>query len=142
VSRINQLNMMFTLALALVLTAVSNSVADDKGASDDTPKAAATRKLLKTKITVNFKETRLEDAIEEIKEDHVKGINIRLDTKGGVSRNQTINYKGTMVTLEDALDEMFKKNGLGYVVISGKNNAYDGSILIKQGKERGFPLTK
>ena len=38
------------------------------------------------------------------------------------------------------LDGMFKKNGLGYYVISAKNNAYDGSILIKQGKERGFKL--
>lgn len=130
------------LAIAAALAIISFNVADDKPGSDDTPKAAATRKLLKTKITVNFKETRLEDVIEEIKEDHVKGISIRLDTRGGVSRNQTINYQGKDVTLEDALDQMFKKNGLGYVVISQKNNAYDGSILIKQGKERGYPLNK
>jgi autotransporter-associated beta strand protein len=44
------------------------------------------------------------------------------------------------VTLEEALDAMFKKNGLGYIVISKKNNAYDGSVQIKQGKERGSPL--
>jgi autotransporter-associated beta strand protein len=132
----------FALSLAIILTALNLSRADEKGASDDTSKAAAARKLLKTKITVNFKETRLEDMIEEIKEEHVKGINIRLDTKGGVSRNQAINYKGTDVSLEQALDEMFKKNGLGYIVISGRNNAYDGSILIKQGKERGYPLNK
>ena len=80
--------------------------------------------------------------VEEIKEDHVPGISIRIDTKGGVSQNQAITYKGADVTLEQALDEMFKKNGLGYVVISGKNNAYDGSVLIKQGKERGYPLNK
>jgi autotransporter-associated beta strand protein len=129
-------------SLAVLLAASGLARGDDKGGSDDTAKAAAARKLLKTKITVAFKETRLEDMIDEIKEEHVKGINIRLDTRGGVSRNQTINYKGTNVTLEQALDEMFKKNGLGYIVISGKNNAYDGSILIKQGKERGYPLTK
>jgi autotransporter-associated beta strand protein len=128
----------FTLCLAALVASASLASADDKGA-DDTPKAAAVRKLLKTKITVSFKETRLEDVIEEIKEEHVKGINIRLDAKGGVSRNQTINYKGTNVTLEEAFDQMFKKNGLGYIVISGKNNAYDGTILIRQGKERGFP---
>jgi autotransporter-associated beta strand protein len=131
----------FALSIACALAVVSFVPADDRG-SDDTPKAAAARKLLKTKITVNFKETRLEDVIEEIKEDHVKGINIRLDTRGGVSRNQTINYKCANISLEQALDEMFKKNGLGYIVVSGKNNAYDGTILIKQGKERGFPLDK
>jgi autotransporter-associated beta strand protein len=132
----------FALSLALVLAPVTFCPADDKGGGDDTPKAAATRKLLKTKITVVFKDTPLKDVIEEIKEDHVKGISIRLDTRGGVSQNQAINYKGTNVTLEDALDEMFRKNGLGYVVISGKNNAYDGSVLIKQGKERGYPINK
>jgi autotransporter-associated beta strand protein len=142
VSRTTKVLAALALAAAVALLAASISVADDKGAGDDTPKAAAARKLLKTKITVAFKDTRLEDAIEEIKDDHVKGINIRLDTQGGVSRNQTINYKGKDVTLEQAFDEMFKKNGLGYVVISGKNNAYDGTILIKQGKERGYPLNK
>jgi hypothetical protein len=133
---------MSALSLVVVLAAGSPGPADEKAANDDTPKAAATRKLLKKKITVNFKETRLEDVIDEIKEEHVKGINIRLDTQGGVSRNQTINYKGADVPLEQAFDEMFKNKGLGYVVISGKKNAYDGTILIKQGKERGYPLSK
>jgi len=131
-----------TLALAVTLLALSTGRADDKAGGDDTPKAAAARKLLKKKITVNFKETPLKDVVEELKEDHVLGISIRIDTKGGVSQNQAITYKGADVTLEQALDEMFKKNGLGYVVISGKNNAYDGSVLIKQGKERGYPINK
>jgi autotransporter-associated beta strand protein len=131
-----------TLTLAVTLVAPGTSRADDRATSADTPKAAAARKLLKKKITVNFKETPLKDVIEELKEDHVQGISIRIDTKGGVSQNQAITYKGADVTLEQALDEMFKKNGLGYLVISGKNNAYDGSILIKQGKERGYPINK
>lgn len=134
------MNRLLTLGVASILAIAAVQAGDDKGASDDTPKAAAARKLLKTKITVNFKDMRLEDAIEEIKDEHVKGLNIRLDAKGGVSRNQTITYKGEGVTLEKAFDEMFKKNGLGYIVVSGKNNAYDGSILIKQGKERGYPI--
>ena len=127
------------LAIATeVLTGVGH--ADDKAASDDTPKAAAARKLLKTKVALSFKDSRLEDVMEEIKEDHVKGLNILLDTKGGVSRNQVITYKCTNIPLEQALDEMFQKNGLGYVVISKKNNAYDGVVQIRQGKERGYPL--
>jgi len=35
---------------------------------------------------------------------------------------------------------MFQKNGYGYVVISKDGNAYDGTLMIKQGAERGYPL--
>jgi hypothetical protein len=115
--------------------------ADEAKKDEDTPKAAATRKKLKTKISVSFKDTRLVDAIDEIK-DEIKGLSILLDTKGGVSRNQAITFSAKEKTLEEILDGMFKKNGLGYYVISNKGNAYDGSIWIKQGKERGYPLKK
>src|SRR6266851_868629 len=82
-------------------------------ADDDTPKAAKTRKLIKTtKISVDFKDTRLDDALIEIK-DQVKELKTILDTKGGVSRNQTINYVAKDKTVEEVLDGMFAKNGLG-----------------------------
>jgi hypothetical protein len=58
-----------------------------------------------------------------------------------VSRNQKINLDVKDVTVADALAKMFEKNGLGYVVVSGKKDAYNGSVLIKQGKERGSPIT-
>jgi hypothetical protein len=127
---------------AMILTGAAGLHADDKDkdkSSDDTPKAAETRKKLQTKITVNFKDTPLKDVIEEIKDEHVKGLTFIYDT--GVSKNQAITYSGKDVTLAEAFDAMFKKNGLGYIVISGKKDAYDGSIKIKQGKERGFPIT-
>ena len=101
--------------------------------------AAKTRKLLKKKVECSYKDTRLEDVVEDLKS-QIDGLKMQLDTKGGVSRNQAITYKAKGVTLEEALDAMFKKNGLGYIVISGKKNAYDGSIQIRQGKERGRPL--
>jgi hypothetical protein len=122
-----------TTLFALAL--VSGYAADKDG---DTPAAARTRKLLKEKVSVNFKDTRLEDVLDELK-DQVKGLKMQLDTKGGVSRNLTLSYTGTDVLLDEALDQMFKKNDLGYVVISKKNNAYDGSILIRKGQERGYP---
>lgn len=59
----------------------------------------------------------------------------------GVSQNGKLSYKGKDVTLEDALDGMFKKNGLGYVIISNKKDAYDGAILVKPSKDRGTILT-
>jgi hypothetical protein len=43
-------------------------------------------------------------------------------------------------TLAEVLDGMFKKNGYGYIVVSKEGNAYDGTLLIKQGKERGYAL--
>ena len=123
------------LPVALLLAVVVSPVR----AADDTPAAAKTRKLLKEKITVDFKDLRLEDCLDEIKE-QVKGLKIVLDTKGGVSRNQTINFAAKDKTVEEVLDGMFKKNGLGYLVISKKNNAYDGALQIKKGKERGYPI--
>ena len=121
-----------TLA-ALVLAVPTTEV---RGADDDTPAAAKTRKLLKMKITVDFKDTRLEDAMDEIKTE-VKGFKFLLDAKGGVSRNQTITYSAKDKTVEAILDEMLKKPDLGYIVISKKGNAYDGLIQVRKSKERG-----
>ena len=123
-----------TLA-ALVLAVAA---ADVRAADDDTPAAAKTRKLLKNKISVDFKDTRIEDAMNEIKEE-VKGFKFLLDAKGGVSRNQTITYKAKDKTVEDILDEMLKKPDLGYIIISKKGNAYDGLIQVRKSKERGTP---
>jgi len=128
---------LFAVAAIVCMVVLNAHAADD----EDTPAAAKTRKLLKEKVSVEFKDTRLEDAIDELKE-QVKGLKVLLDTKGGVSRNQTITYEAKDVTLEEALDGMFKKNGLGYIVISKKADAYDGLVQIRQGKERGKPLKK
>jgi hypothetical protein len=127
------------LSAALLLAVVAAVSADDK--PKDTPAAAKTRKLLKNKIDVEFKDTRLEDVIDDIKE-QVKGLSIRLDTKGGVSRNSTVTYKAKGKTVEEVLDGIFTKMALGYYVISKKGDAYDGSIWVKQGKERGYPKEK
>jgi hypothetical protein len=122
--------------LAALVLAIQK--ADVRGADDDTPAAAKTRKLLKQKISVDFKDTRIEDAMNEIK-DEVKGFKFLLDAKGGVSRNQTITYKAKDKTVEDILDEMLKKPDLGYIIISKKGNAYDGLIQVRKSKERGTP---
>jgi len=104
----------------------------------DTKAAAAARQKLKQKVKVNFKDTYLKDVVEEI-QDQVMGLRFRLDTKGGVSMNRKITYKATDKSLDEVLDEIFKKEGLGYIVISKEKDAYDGTVLIKQGKERGYP---
>ena len=122
-----------TTLAALVLAVPS---ADVRGADDDSAKVAKTRKLLKKKISVEFKDTRLEDIVNEIK-DEVKGLNFLYDT--GVSRNSTLTYKAKDKSVEDILDEMFKKPDLGYIVISKKKDPYEGAIKIRKSKERGTP---
>jgi len=116
---------------ALILGALSVLAAD-------TQKAAETRKKLQNKVTVDYQDTTLNEVVEDLKS-QVQGLGIRLDTTGGVSRNMKITYKAKAKPLAEVLDGMFQKNGLGYVVASKDGDAYDGTIMIKQGKERGFP---
>lgn len=123
--------------LALFLGTMAFSADEVK----DTPKAAACRKKLKQKVSLEFKNEMLANIIEEIK-DQIKDITIRPDTKNGVSMNRRMSVKVKDVTLEDALDQMLKPESLGYIVISDSKAAYDGSILIKMGNERGYPEKK
>jgi hypothetical protein len=105
----------------------------------DTPKAAETRKKLQEKISVDYQDEPIRNVAEDLKS-KVKGLGVKIDSTGGVSGNIKITYKGDDETLEKVLAGMFKKNGLGYIVVSKAGNAYDGTLLIKQGKERGYPV--
>ncbi len=104
---------------AACLAGFVNLYAADK--DEDSPKSAATRKLLKTKISVNFNDTTLSDVVDEIKdqikEKTKKSIFVLKDNKGGVSNNTKFTYKAEDKPLEVVLDEMFKKNDLGYIVV-------------------------
>lgn len=122
----------FILACAMLAFFVVGS-----GVAEDTPKAGETRKKLEKKISVEFKDTKLSDALDELKT-MVPGVFFLMDTKGGVSRNQTLTFKADEMTVHEILAGMFQKNGLGYYVISEQNNARDGFVMIKQGKERGY----
>lgn len=127
------------LAVALLLGLAVVATAAD---TDDTPAAAKTRKLLKTKVSVDFSGTRMAEVKEELMNE-VKGLKVMLDNKGGVSNNRAVTYKADGKTVEEVLDEMLKKlGGLGYVVVSKKGNAYDGVVLIKVGDERGHEKKK
>lgn len=134
----------FVWTAALLAAQVAPLAAAEK----DTPAAAATRKKLQTKISVEFKETRIEEAmkdiIEKVKDASDKDLSIQLDNPGGVSNNIPVTYTGQDQTVAQILDGMFKKNDLGYVVVSKeyktfKGGRYDGWLLIVKGKERGYP---
>jgi hypothetical protein len=128
--------MRLLLGLSLIVLAVAPVQADD------TAKAAATRKILKTKkITVDFKEDLLKDVMDEIKE-KAPGIKIMLDTKGGVSQNIKVSFSGKDKTVEEVLNGLFEKSDLGYYIISVDKNAYDGLIKVTKGGERGYEKGK
>jgi TolA-binding protein len=123
------------VTIVVAALAVVPAAAQTKKAKD-TPAVAAARKKLETKVTVDFKDTPLSEVAEEFKK-QVEDLSIWLDTQGGVSRNQTITYKADDKALSEALDEMFKKTGLGYVIGKKKDKRYEGWIIFKKGNFRG-----
>jgi len=127
------------IMLGSVLALLIASMASFGEGAKDTPKAAETRKLLQQKVTVEYTDTFLYEAIDDLKS-QVKGLTFKLDTAGGVSKNLKVSFKGEDKTVAEVLEGMFKKNGCGYIVISKQGNAYDGIVQVKQGKERGYPL--
>lgn len=122
------------LILGLPLIALVATMAT---ADDDTAKAAATRKLLKHKVTVEFKDDAFRDVVQNLK-DQVQGLSIKPDTKSGVQLNTKITLALKEVPLEDVLNAICEKNGWGYYIISKEKNAYDGQLIVKVGKERGY----
>jgi hypothetical protein len=124
--------------MLLVAAAAFIAVPAVEAQEKDTSKAAATRKKLDTKVTVNWKDALFRDIVDEVKE-MVPGVSIRLDLKGGVSNNRKFTYRAKDRPLKDVLSEMLHKEGLGWYVISKEKDAYDGTIWVKQGKEKGYP---
>jgi hypothetical protein len=119
------------LALLLLLPALA--------VADDTPKAAATRKKLDTKVKAEYKDTLFKDVLDDLKEQ--ADVHFKEDTKGGVNLNAKITYKANK-TLAEVLSAICDKVDYGFYVISNKTDAYDGSIRITRGKERGYEAGK
>lgn len=128
-----------TLAAAWILTVWGQDV-------KDTEKAAATRKLLQTVISVEYKDDLLQnvaqDLSERVKTAAKQDFSTKIDTISGASVNMKISYEAKNKSAAEILDGMGKKYDLGYVVISGKYKTYtkyDGYLLIRKSSERGFP---
>jgi hypothetical protein len=122
----------------LTLLALLTWSAGMANAADDSAKAAATRKKLDTKITVEYKDTLLRDVIDDLGEKTSKQLSFMPDTKNGVNLNTKVTFKGEDVTIADVLSAICDKYEMGYFVISQQNNGYDGSVKITRGKERGY----
>ena len=126
------------IAATLCVCCVASSFAADP-IPEDTPKAAATRKILKQKVTFTWKDTSFGDIIADIK-DQVKGLGVRADTKAGVNLNKQVTFSCKDVPLEDAIEMLLAKanTSWGYYVESQKGSGYDGVLLIRPSKERGW----
>jgi hypothetical protein len=129
------------------VTIFSLTLASAGAAEKDTPAAAATRKKLQAKISVDYKDLSIKEVMEDIKQkvSDATGmdLSIYVDNQGGVSNNSTLSYSAKDQTVAEILDGMFKNNDLGYVVVSKEyktyKGRYDGWLLIVKGKERGYP---
>jgi TolA-binding protein len=126
------------LVAGVVLVGICGLFAAEK----DSQLAANTRaKKLTAKVTVDFKDEMLDECVKEVSrqlEDAGAGsLSAAYDT--GVSKNQRVTFAAKDQTVADVLDGMFKKNGLGYVVVSKDKDRYDGWIRITRGDERGWP---
>ena len=124
----------------LVLTLVFAGLAAASWAQDakDTEKAAATRKLLETKISVDYKDALLQDVLKDIstqvKEATKKDLQLKIDPTGAASNNMKISYGAKNKATSAILDELCKKHDIGNMIISGKYKSfgvkYDGFVFI------------
>ena len=109
----------------------------------DTDEAAKTKsERLNVKVTVEWKNTNLEDAMKELAS-KVKDANLgKLEFKPatGVSLNQKISYSGKDQTVAEVLDGALGKAELGYIVVSKKGDKLDGGLQITRGNERGTAM--
>jgi hypothetical protein len=111
------------------------------GADKDSDEATKTKmERLKVKMSVEFKDTRLDDCLKDvvskINDKDLGKIEIKYDT--GVSMNTKFSFKGDDKTAEEVLDGLLGSD-LGYVVISKKGDKTDGGLLIRKSSERGMP---
>jgi len=122
--------------MALMVVGVALQAADK-----DTQAAAATRKKLQVKITVDFKEEYFGEILKEIKKqiEDAGGGSLSWRNEAGVSENTKYSYWAKDQTVADVLDGILKKNNLGYIVVSKQGDRYDGWLKFKQGTERGYP---
>src|SRR5262249_49109651 len=101
--------------------------------------AAATRKLLKQKVSVEYKDAAFREVLDDLKEQiGEKKISIYVHTKTGVQLNTKITLSMKDRPLEEVLNAICDKHDWGYFIVSNQKNAYEGRLDIKVGKERGY----
>ena len=127
------------LALAAVLAA------GQTGFAQESPSAIATRKKLKQKITVDFKDIGTKTVFDDIKGEMDKPVAFKIDANSGVSNNSKLTYKAKDKAVEEVLNELSDKYEFGWIVVSNPKDRNDGFVIIRKstkGKERGYEAGK
>jgi len=128
------------LAVLAVLLGGSHSPTQD-AKSKDTEAADRTRtKLLKAKMTAEFKGVSLRDALKELaaQADMAAGRPVMWTYGTDIPAAKPVTYSCKDKPLDVVLDELLKGPGLGYVVVSDEEDRRDGWVRITTGGERGY----
>jgi hypothetical protein len=104
--------------------------------ADDTPSAASTRKKLKQKISVDFKDTSTKGMFDDIRSEMDKPASFKIDTVSGISLNTKWTYAAKDKSIEEVLNEMADKFEWGWFVKSDAKDRLDGWIIIRKAKEK------
>src|SRR5262245_27172555 len=128
------------IGIAVVLAACAAGPGRAAAQEQDTPAAAATRKKLKTRISVDFKEVRIKDAVDELKREFDGRLGIKIDNVSGISNNSKVSLVAKDQTLEQILNALSDKYEFGYYVVSNAKDRNDGFIILRKSKykERGY----
>ena len=130
-----------TAAMFVSFAPVPPTTAIAQTAAKDTPAAERTRtKLLKAKMTVNFVGTSLRECLKELaaQAEMEQGKPVMWTYGADIKAAQPMTFECRDKPLEDVLDALFKKPGLGYVVVSQDDDRRDGWVKVVVGTERGF----
>lgn len=129
------------VAAVAAAVAVGGFAPAARAQTKDTPLATYTRtKKLKGKVTVDFKNEFLKETLNEISSqiEEQKLGPIKVEYAQGVSQNTRVTFAAKNVTVEEALDGLFKQLDLGYVVVSNSTSRADGYLRILKGPNRGY----
>ena len=104
----------------------------------NTPSSNATRRLLQRGVRVHYDKTRLADVFADLQK-QVPGLRLKGDAAAGADDGLAVTFQAEKQRLSSVLDRMFGQYGLGYVVQSQAGASDDGWLLVRPGRERGYP---
>ena len=104
----------------------------------NTPASNVTRRLLQAGVTVHYDRTRLADVFADLQK-QVPGLRLKGGAAAGADDDLPVTFHAERQRLSSVLDRMFEPVGLGYVVKSEAGAADDGWLLVRAGRERGYP---
>jgi putative peptide zinc metalloprotease protein len=96
------------------------------------------RRLREDKVTLHVQNQPLDELLNDL-EKQAHGLHFQIDPASDLSPELRVSYAAEGQVLANALDQLFSKIGVGYIVVSDANRKENGSILVRPGRERVFP---